>query len=130
MQRAGHCLCGATRYTITSSAKFGIRCYCSDCRRLSGAGSVAQFAFPEEAVTIEGPLKHHFGTANSGNALDFGFCGDCGSPIMKTTTRAKGLIFVYAGSMEDMDGLPPLRPVFEEARPTWDAPHATRAPES
>jgi hypothetical protein len=120
MERTGHCLCGATHYTVTTDAKFGIRCYCSDCRRLSGAGSVAQFAFPEAAVTIEGPLKHHFGTAESGNALNFGFCGDCGSPIMKTTTRAEGLIFVYAGSMENTDGLPSLRPVFEEQRPPWD----------
>ena len=119
MERTGHCLCGATQYTITMGAKFGIRCYCGDCRRLSGSGSVVQFAFPEDAVKVIGPLKHHLGTADSGNVLDFGFCGDCGSPIVKTTTRAKGLIFVYAGSMENTEGLPSLSPVFEEARPPW-----------
>ena len=120
MKRDGHCLCGATSYTVTGAAKFAIHCYCSDCQRVTGGAAAAQVAFAKDTVTVRGPLKHHFATADSGNTLDFGFCGECGSPVVKSTTRAPDLMFVYLGTLNDTDGLPALKPLFEESRPSWD----------
>jgi len=120
MSATGQCLCGATIYETTSAPKFAIRCYCSDCQRVTGGGSAPQVAFDSAALTTNGPLKHHFATSDEGNTLDFAFCGDCGSPLLKSTSKAPAMVFVYAGSLNDAATVPPLRDVFESSRPRWD----------
>lgn len=120
MSRTAQCLCGATRISTSSDPKFAIRCFCRDCQRVTGTGSAPQVGFDKDAVTVTGDLKHHFATADSGSTLDFAFCGTCGSPLLKSTTKAPDLIFIYAGALDDATGLPPLSPVFEASRAPWD----------
>ena len=116
----GRCLCGAITVTMGAPAKFGIRCYCRDCQHVSGSSHADQVGFDKSVVTVDGPLKTHSGTAPSGSTLGFQFCGSCGAPVLKSTTRAPDLVFVYAGVLDDPSAVPELKPVFTESRPPWD----------
>ena len=116
----GGCLCGNTRYELHEDPRFFIRRYCRDCQHVSGSGSAPKIAVARTAVSVTGPFKTHTGAAESGSALEFGFCGDCGSPITKSTTRAPDLTFIYAGSLDDPSALPAPKPVFEQSRHAWD----------
>jgi len=116
----GGCLCGATRYRTETDPQFSFTCYCRDCQHVSGGGHAPQVAFPRESVTVEGPLKVFHGLSDKGNALEFGFCGDCGAPLTKTTEMAPKLVFVYAGSLDDPALFTAPKQVFESSRQPWD----------
>lgn len=116
----GCCLCGATTLGLASAPRFGIRCYCSDCQHVSGGGSAPQVGFARSDLTVSGPLVIHVRKSDTGSDLEFGFCGDCGSPMTKSTSRAAELIFVYAGALDDETVVPELKPVFLESRSPWD----------
>ncbi len=116
----GGCLCGATRYTVASPARFAIVCFCGDCQKVSGAGHAPQLGVTGADLAVEGPLKVYRRKADSGSDLEFGFCSDCGSPLTKRTSRAPDLAFLYAGSLDDPAGFREAKPVFEQSRLPWD----------
>ena len=117
----GRCLCGATTYRAQGPAKFAIRCYCTDCQRITGTGSAPQLGLASDDVTFSGPLAAHNAKAESGSDLAFKFCNACGSPIAKTTSKAPTTVFVYAGSLDDPAHFPAdAMSVFEDSRQSWD----------
>ncbi|NKB55530.1 MAG: hypothetical protein GKS00_04255 [Alphaproteobacteria bacterium] len=118
--RSGGCLCGKVRYQATEDPVFSIQCYCRDCQHMSGGGHAPQFAVKRNSVTKSGPLKTHQITSDAGNAVEFGFCGECGSPVYKTTAHAPELIFFFAGSLDDPAQFSIGSKVYEERRQPWD----------
>ena len=69
---------------------------------------------------MDGPLKTYERKAGSGSDLRFQFCGDCGSPLVKTTSRATELAFLYAGTLDQPEVFTDPKLVFEESRQSWD----------
>lgn len=65
---------------------------------MSGGGNALQFAVKRDTVTKSGQVKTFNVASDAGNDVEFGFCGECGSPIYKTTSAAPELIFFFAGS--------------------------------
>ncbi len=116
----GRCLCGATRYRVPGPGRFGIICYCSDCQRATGTGNAPQLAVSAADLHVDGPLKTYERKASSGSDLKFQFCGDCGSPLVKTTSRATELAFLYAGTLDQPDAFSDPKLVFEVSRQSWD----------
>ena len=117
--RTGGCLCGKVRYEAGETA-FAIQCYCRDCQHISGGGNAPQFAVTRDTATTSGPLRTYQIKANSGYDVEFGFCGECGSPIYKTTTRSPDLIFLFAGSLDDPTRFDGGMKVYEDRRQPWD----------
>jgi len=118
--KTGGCLCGKVRYEASNEAVHAIQCYCRDCQHMSGGGNAPQLAVRRDRVTRSGPLKTYTLKADSGNDVEFGFCGECGSPIYKTTTMAPDLIFFFAGSLDDPSTFEPRAKVYEDRRQPWD----------
>ena len=118
---SGQCHCGACRYHSDSAPDFAIRCYCSDCREVSGSSHLPQVGIPAQSITFEGPIAHFDSKAASGSDLRLRFCGTCSSPLAKTTSRAPDLMFLMAGTLAPDVAIPALRNVFEEGRPDWDS---------
>lgn len=117
----GQCLCGATTYSAEGPAKFAITCYCTDCQRVTGSGHAPQLGVASDTFETSGPLKAHIAKAESGSDLSFQFCGDCGSPIAKSTSKAPATVFLYAGSLDKPADFPTdAMPVFEDSRQAWD----------
>ncbi len=118
--RTGGCLCGAVRYEAAGETVFAIQCYCRDCQHISGGGHAPQFAVKRDTVAKSGPLKTYCLKSDAGNDVEFGFCGDCGSPIYKTSSQAPELIFLFAGSLNDPTGFAVGTKVYEDRRQPWD----------
>lgn len=117
----GGCLCGATRYSFGGGPKFAIQCYCRDCQHVSGGGHLHQFAVVRDRFETSGALKIHNRTSDSGNALEVAFCGECGSPIFKSTALAPDIVLVMAGSLDEPASFEPGKKVHEASRQPWDA---------
>ncbi|MEO0911743.1 MAG: GFA family protein [Pseudomonadota bacterium] len=115
----GGCRCGAVRFSAEDAPRFALKCYCEDCRRTTGSGYAPQIAFPKSAVTLTGEIAEHTGTAASGNALRFRFCGICGSPVAKSTERMPDLIFLYAGTLDHPEAMPDAKEVHTDAAAPW-----------
>ncbi len=87
---------------------------------MSGGGHAPQFAVKRDTVSKSGPLKTFRLKSDSGNDVEFGFCGECGSPIYKTSTLAPELIFFFAGSLDDPTRFSVEAKVYEKSRQPWD----------
>ena len=48
----GGCLCGAVRYAATGQPMAAGFCYCPDCRKASGSGSIPFILFRAEDIDI------------------------------------------------------------------------------
>jgi len=118
-QLQGGCLCGASRYQA-GAGKFAIRCYCRDCQHVSGGGHLPQVAVDADSLRHTGPIKTFGQKADSGSDLGFSFCGDCGAPLFKTTSKAPELAFLMVGSLDDPSGIEIGSEVFEAGRQPWD----------
>ncbi len=116
----GGCLCEAIRYEISGEPEYTIQCYCRDCQHISGGGSLPQYVVKRETVTMSGPLKTHQLKSDAGNNLELGFCGDCGSPIYKTTSLKSDVMFICVGSLDDPTIFSPEHKVYEASRQPWD----------
>ena len=119
-QITGRCLCGATQYSVSGPGKFGIICYCTDCQRVTGTGGAPQLAVSTDDFRVDGSVKSYVRKADSGSDLAFQFCGECGSPVFKTTGRAPDLVFFYAGTLDQTEVFSDPKPVFEDSRLSWD----------
>ena len=97
MTQTGRCVCKKVRYEASDEVVHSIQCYCRDCQHMSGGGNASQFAVKRDTVTKSGPLRTYQLKSVSGNTVELGFCGDCGSPIYKTTSKIPRLMFFFAG---------------------------------
>lgn len=120
MTYSGGCLCGKSRYTFEGEPKFSIRCYCRDCQQVSGGGHLPQHGVEKSGFSVTGSVKVHHAVSDSDNALEFGFCGDCGSPLFRNPAIAQSVTFVPAGSLDDPAALSVTKNVFEDRRLPWD----------
>ncbi len=120
----GRCLCGAVRYTIKSDALFAGRCYCDDCRRVSGSGHNAVIGFPEEAVSITGRLTEYTTIGGSGQPITRRFCPTCSSRIAGRADVMPGVTMITASSLDDPSLFVSQMSVFTAQATSWDPPPA------
>ncbi len=118
--QTGGCLCKKVRYETDKETVHAIQCYCRDCQHMSGGGHAPQFAVKRATVSKSGPIKTFRLKSDSGNDVELGFCGECGSPIYKTTTAAPELMFFFVGSLDDPAAYSVAHKVYEGSRQPWD----------
>lgn len=75
--RAGSCLCGRTRYEVTTAARGTTYCHCEDCRRASGAPVVAWTFFATPGLRWLGAAPSEFVWEGRSRT----FCSACGTPL-------------------------------------------------
>ena len=69
-QLTGSCLCGAVSFSIVGDPVAQLLCFCSDCRRISGADAYAAYVVPRPALTLKtGTPTSYTVTAASGLSL-------------------------------------------------------------
>ena len=116
----GGCGCGAVRYTSTAAPAITGLCHCRDCQHDSGTGHAAHIALPADAVTITGELRFWDKPADSGNVVSRGFCPTCGSSVASRNAAMGGMIFIRAGSLDDVSAFAPQVVVYASRAPAWD----------
>jgi hypothetical protein len=121
MRITGGCLCGAIRFEGESVPQFQVACYCSHCRRTSGAGHSAMMGFADGAIQITPGAQEFASRADSGNDTVRAFCPTCGSGIYSRTAGMPHLIFLRASTLDDPSLFSPQLAVWTARAPAWDA---------
>lgn len=100
MTRAGGCLCGAVRFTVSGPLPAPVACHCVQCRRGSGHFTAATWA-PREAVAIEGEPRWYATRPTARR----GFCPTCGSALFWLTDKDPSSISIEMGAFDAPTGL-------------------------
>ena len=119
--REGGCLCGQVRYKVPHQPVDTVVCHCKNCQKQAGtAFSVVAF-FPRDSLQLQGELQTFEDRGTSGQKVYRRFCGSCGSPVITDTEVAPemGLIFVKAGTLDEVDDLKPSVHVWAESKQCW-----------
>ncbi|RCI14434.1 hypothetical protein L249_6168 [Ophiocordyceps polyrhachis-furcata BCC 54312] len=121
----GSCLCGNITYELTGEPDFSNLCYCTSCRKATGALSMANSLFKKENFQLLTGADHlrtyHDGSCDSGGALERGFCGTCGSNMMiehKSKLPDKLIIPMGTSDVRPSDWVPNAE-FFCKWKPTW-----------
>ncbi|MFO1378607.1 MAG: GFA family protein [Steroidobacteraceae bacterium] len=107
--RTGGCLCGNIRYTLSAEPLAVVVCHCRNCQKQAGSALSVVAVVARDALELQGAPKVFEDRGTSGQAVYRNFCPDCGSPVLTDTPRAReqGIIFVKAGTLDDVSDLRP-----------------------
>ncbi|BBD97998.1 aldehyde-activating protein [Sphingobium amiense] len=119
MAHEGGCLCGAVRFSIDAAPLTARRCWCRLCQYLSAGGGTVNVIFPREALHLTGEVRWHEDVADSGNAMQRGFCPTCGTSLLSRTEVRPHLVVVRAGALDDPARMAPQMEIWTEAAPDW-----------
>ena len=98
-----------------------IICHCKNCQKQAGSAfSVVSF-FPRDSLELNGELQTFEDKGTSGQKVYRRFCGSCGSPVITDTEDAPGmgLIFIKAGTLDEVDDLKPSLHVWADSKHCW-----------
>ena len=100
--RHASCNCGQLYLTCEGEPVRVSICHCLECQRRSGSLFATQAWFSREQVkAIEGRSTSYVRVAESGNALIFRFCPDCGATVHYESEARPGLIAIAVGAFAD-----------------------------
>lgn len=107
--RTGGCLCGQVRYTVPREPLATVVCHCRNCQKQAASAFSLVTVFSRESLHLEGALKIYEDQGTSGQQVSRYFCPVCGSPVLTDNNRAReqGIIFVKAGTFDDVEDLKP-----------------------
>ncbi|MBI4696067.1 MAG: GFA family protein [Gammaproteobacteria bacterium] len=109
-------MCGAIRYEVLAAPEKALVCHCPDCRRATGAQSVAWIFLPIEDFRVtRGELACYV----SSPGVTRSFCGTCGTSISWVGSMQPGRIDVTIGSLDDPGQFPPTQAVYRRHKLPW-----------
>lgn len=119
--RTGGCLCGQVRYTVPAEPLATVICHCRNCQKQAGSALSVVTVFPRSELDLDGQLTVFEDRGTSGQQVFRQFCGRCGSPVVTDTERAReqGIIFVKAGTFDDVTDLKPTTHYWVKRAHPW-----------
>lgn len=117
----GGCLCGKLRYEFEAEPLMTAICHCRNCQKQAGSAFSVIVGLPADALRLRGEtLAVYQDTGeDSGQPVLRYFCRDCGSPIKSEGAAAPGLVFVKAGTLDDITWLAPSMAVWCDSAQPW-----------
>jgi len=128
------CCCGGLKIQLEGDPEYVSSCACQACQRRTGAPfGVTAFFRDEQVVGQEGEAQVYRRIGESGNALDFRFCGKCGSTVWWDPHGRPGRTCVAWGAFADPEFPPPQRMIWADYKAEWvhapdGAPEFPRGP--
>jgi hypothetical protein len=113
------CLCGAVRVAVDAEPLLARTCWCRLCQYLAAGNATVNVVFPADAVHVEGEVRWYDSVADSGNAMQRGFCPTCGTQIFSKSSARPQLLIIRAGALDDPDLLAPQMTIWTGAAPEW-----------
>lgn len=119
--REGGCLCGQVRYKVPETPVETVVCHCKNCQKQAGSAFSVVAFYPRDSLQLTGELQTFEDVGTSGQTVFRRFCGNCGSPVITDTENAPdmGLIFIKAGTLDQVDDLKPSVHVWTERKHCW-----------
>jgi hypothetical protein len=115
----GGCLCGALRYEAHGEPAYAGYCYCEDCRKASGSGSIPFMGFSAKAVRISGETRQFATKSARGGDAVRNTCPTCGSLVFGGVPGKDDWHTIYAGTLDDPSQFHPKVAIFIRDRPDW-----------
>lgn len=115
----GGCLCGAVRFVADAEPLAVRTCWCRLCQYLGAGTATVNVCFPADRVTVTGDVRWHGSVADSGNAMQRGFCAACGTPLFSNAEARPHLTFVRAGALDDPSIAAPQATIWAGMAPPW-----------
>jgi hypothetical protein len=116
----GGCQCGAVRYALHSEPTHASICHCRMCQKAFGSYFAALTGVPKTDLAW---TKGHPGIFRSSEAVERGFCRDCGTPLTYCQVETDR-ICISIGSL-DAPGrvMPEIQYGIESRLPAFEALH-------
>jgi len=114
----GGCSCGAIRYSLGEAPREVLVCHCRDCRRATGAPSVAWLVQPLRSLAF---VRGTPASRESSPGVTRVFCRGCGTQIARRD-QAADHVAVTLASLDDPSAFRPARTAFEEQKLAWASP--------
>lgn len=116
----GGCQCGRVTYSVSTPPVMAGLCYCTLCRKTSGAGHAFHAMVPEASLQMSGAPTWYSTTADSGNTVSSGFCGTCGSPLFGRSSGMPGMMTFRVANLDQPAAQTPQMAVFASRKLPWD----------
>jgi hypothetical protein len=100
-------------------------CHCIACQRRTGSAFGVQARFAQSQVEISGRASQYVRSGDSGQAITFHFCPDCGTTLYWQLANSPGFTAIAVGAFADPTFPTPRFSVYESRRHPWvliDAP--------
>mgnify|MGYP001033243912 FL=1 len=110
----GGCLCGKIKYYSKIDPLFTTVCHCSHCQKQSGTVFSIIIGVNRKSLHISGDLKCYEDIGNSGKPVYRKFCGNCGSPIISDVSAVPDLLFIKAGTINNIKALKPTKEIWTD----------------
>lgn len=117
-ERTGGCLCGQVRYRLTADPVSARICWCRDCQRISGNGTVNAL-FPAGTIEITGMPAEYLRTGGSESTVRRRFCPQCGCHLFADTPGYPGVFVVRIGTLDDPSTIRPASNIWSSSAPGW-----------
>lgn len=112
----GGCFCGLIRYETTGAPFHETSCHCANCRRTSGAPSVAWFTVQRAEFRFTRGSPARFKSTPDATRS---FCSHCGTQLTFETTEFPTEIDVTTGSLDNPDAVPPKDQTWTRSKLSW-----------
>lgn len=117
--RQASCSCGQLRVAVEGEPVRISACHCLACQKRTGSAFGVQARYAREQVKIEGRASQYERIADSGNALRFHFCPECGSTVYWEMSALPTFVAVAVGAFADPSFPAPAFSVYEARRHHW-----------
>ena len=117
-ERTGSCLCGAVRYRLQADPIATRICWCRDCQKIAGNGTV-NMVVASTAIEITGQTAEYASTADSGNLMRRRFCPNCGAHLFSNSSARPQITVVRVGTLEDPSSVRPSANIGTASAPAW-----------
>ncbi|HET7755657.1 MAG TPA: GFA family protein [Steroidobacteraceae bacterium] len=119
MQITGGCLCRAVRYSIGAAPIVTRVCWCRVCQYIGAGGATVNTCFPSAALELSGETRDLALVADSGNVSHRRFCPACGTHLFSVSEARPQLVFVRAGTLDDVEIARPAATIWTASAPSW-----------
>ena len=116
----GGCHCKSVRYTVQDLPVVAGHCHCNNCKSFSGGGHASMCAVPADTFSATGDVTIYSHVSDAGNAIHRHFCPICSTTAYILNEGAPGIVFLMAGSLDDMEIFKPEMVVYTSRAPSWD----------
>jgi len=116
----GGCHCQSVRYTVQGTPMVAGHCHCNNCKSFAGGGHASMCAVSADGFSATGEVTTYTYVGDSGNAIHRHFCPLCSTTAYILNEGAPGMVFLTAGSMDDMEIFKPQMVVYTSRAPSWD----------
>ena len=117
--RIASCACGQLQVTCQGEPQKVSLCHCLDCQRRTGSTFGIAAFFQRAQISIQGRSNTYERSSDSGFAVAFHFCPQCGSTVFWEPRRKPDAIAVAVGAFGDPGFPAPTQSAWTERRHPW-----------